>query len=46
MQSTWNIATNKNPFLTNVLRAKYFPIESFWNATNYGRRSIFWSSIL
>jgi hypothetical protein len=45
MHSSWNIATNKNPFLSNVLKAKYFPTDSFWNATNKGPRSIFWSSI-
>jgi hypothetical protein len=46
MQSAWNIVTNKNPFLSNVLKAKYYSNESFWNATYHGPRSIFWSSIL
>lgn len=46
IQSAWNTVTNKNPFLTSILKAKYFPNDSFWTATNYGPRSIFWSSVL
>ena len=46
MQSAWNIANNKNPFLTQILKAKYYNNTSFWKANNRGTRSIFWSSIL
>jgi hypothetical protein len=46
IHSAWNVATNKNPFLTNILKAKYFPNESFWKANNQGPKSIFWSSVL
>jgi len=33
----WNIANNKNPFLTAILKAKYYPYDS-WNAPNRGSR--------
>jgi hypothetical protein len=42
----WNIATNKNPLLSAILKAKYHPSASFWNAPNSGPRSMFWSSVL
>jgi hypothetical protein len=29
IHATYNIANNKNPFLTVVLKAKYFPNSSF-----------------
>jgi hypothetical protein len=29
IQSGWNIVTDKNSFLTDILKAKYFPNESF-----------------
>lgn len=45
-QAAWNIVTNKNPFLTSVLKAKYYHNTSFWTANTTGPRSIFWSSIL
>lgn len=41
-----NIATNKNPMLTSILKAKYYPNSSFWTASNSGTRSVFWSSII
>jgi hypothetical protein len=44
-QASWNIVTNKNPFLTSVLKA-YYHNTSFWIANTSGPRSIFWSSIL
>jgi len=46
IHGAWNIATNKNPFLTVILKAKYFHNSPFWTATADGPRSIFWSSIL
>lgn len=46
IHSAWNIANNKNPFLTTILKAKYFPSNSFWTAPNRGPRSIFWSSVM
>lgn len=46
IHSAWNIADNKNPFLTKVLKAKYFPNYSFWTASNTASKSIFWSSIM
>lgn len=45
IESAWNVATNKNPFLSAILKAKYYPNDSFWNAPNTGSRSIYWSSV-
>jgi len=45
-QAAWNIATQKNPMLSAVLKAKYYPDSSFWTSTATGTKSIFWSSIL
>jgi hypothetical protein len=45
-QATWNIVTNKNPFLSSVLKAKYYHDTSFWTTKTKGPRSVFWSSIL
>lgn len=44
--SAWLVATNKDPFLTSVLKARYFPNNSFWRASCSGTRSVFWSFIL
>jgi len=41
-----SLATNKNPFLQQIIKAKYYPTSSFWNATNNVPKSAFWSSIL
>ena len=45
-QASWNIVTNKNSFLTSILKAKYFPNSAFWTATTTGPRSMLWSSIM
>jgi len=36
IHSAWNVATNKNPFLTAILKAKYYPNHSFWTAPTNG----------
>jgi len=46
IHSAWNIATNKNPLLSDILKAKYHPSDSFWNSPAKGPRSIYWSSIM
>jgi len=46
IQAAYNIAIEKNPMLTVVLKAKYFHNKSFWTANTNGPRSIFWSSIM
>jgi hypothetical protein len=46
IQSAWNVATNKNPFLSAILKSKYFPDSTFWTAPTTGFRSTYWSSIL
>jgi hypothetical protein len=32
IQSAWNVATNKNPFLSSILKAKKYPNNTFWTA--------------
>lgn len=46
IHAAYDIANNKNPFPTVVLRAKYFHNNSFWTAKSNGTRSNFWSSIM
>jgi hypothetical protein len=46
IHSAWNIANNKNIFLSDILKSKYFPNASFWNASDKGPRSVFWSSVM
>jgi hypothetical protein len=46
INTAWNLITDKNPFLSNILKAKYHPNSSFWTATSAGPRSVFWSSVL
>ncbi|WVZ70245.1 hypothetical protein U9M48_018925 [Paspalum notatum var. saurae] len=43
--SAWMVAAQKDSFLSNVLKAKYYPHTSFWKAPSTGSRSVFWSSI-
>jgi hypothetical protein len=45
IHTAWNIVTHKNPFLSNIMKAKYYP-NSFWTAPASGPRSVFWSSVL
>jgi hypothetical protein len=46
IHSAWNIANNKNIFLSDILKSKYSPNASFWNASDKGPRSVFWSSVM
>jgi hypothetical protein len=46
IQTAWNVITNKNPILSNVIKAKYYPHSSFWTSTTTGPRSVFWSFVL
>jgi hypothetical protein len=46
IQAAWNVATEKNPMLTTVLKAKYYPNSSFWKVTNNTTKYVFWSTIL
>ena len=46
IHSAWNVATNKNPFLTAILKAKYYPNHSFWTAPTNGTWSVYWSSVM
>jgi hypothetical protein len=41
IHSAWNIANNKNIFLSDILKSKYFPNASFWNTSDKGPRSVF-----
>jgi hypothetical protein len=44
--ASWNNVTNKNNFLTIILKAKYFLGNSFWTSKADGPRSVFWALIL
>nr|TKW01003.1 hypothetical protein SEVIR_8G148566v2 [Setaria viridis] len=46
LHSAWLIVSNKDPFLSSVLKAKYFPNTSFWRAACHGTRFAFWSSVM
>jgi len=46
VHAAWNVATGKNPFLSAILKAKYFHNTSFWLASNTTTKSVFWYSIL
>lgn len=42
----WNVVNNKNPFLTAILKAKYYPNDSFWSAPHKAYKSVYWSSVM
>jgi hypothetical protein len=44
IRSAWNIATNKN--IVAILKAKYYPDNTFWTASNTTFIFVYWSSIL
>ena len=46
LNAAWHIATQKDPYLSAILKAKYYPNTSFWLSKNSSTKSIFWSSIL
>jgi hypothetical protein len=41
LATAWNVASQKNPMLSTVLKAKYFPYSSFWTANNTSTKPIF-----
>jgi hypothetical protein len=46
LNAAWKVATGKNQFLSDILKAKYHPNTSFWKAGNSQCKSAFWSSIM
>jgi hypothetical protein len=46
MNVAYNIVTNKNPLLSAVIKAKYYPNSSFWTVPNSTTKLAFWSSVL
>ena len=46
LNAAWKVATGKNEFLSDILKAKYHPNTSFWKAGNSQCKSVFWSSIM
>jgi hypothetical protein len=46
VHSAWNIANNKNLFMSAIIKAKYYPNDSFWTAPNTASMSIYWSSAM
>ena len=45
LNAAWKIATGKNQFLSEVLKAKYYPNTSFWKSGNHSTKSAFWASV-
>ncbi|KAJ1277169.1 hypothetical protein BS78_05G274300 [Paspalum vaginatum] len=45
LHSAWMIVNGKDPFLTSILKSKYFHNSSFWKCNMNGPKSVFWSSI-
>jgi hypothetical protein len=41
LKSAWHIATEQNPYLTAVLKSKYFPSSSFWTADANHPKTVF-----
>lgn len=46
LNSAWRIVANPEEQVSQVLKGKYFPNTSFWNASINTAKSVFWSSIL
>jgi hypothetical protein len=46
IHTAWNIVMDKNPFLSNIMKAKYYPNSSFWTSPTSRPKSVFWSSVL
>ncbi|WVZ83225.1 hypothetical protein U9M48_030394 [Paspalum notatum var. saurae] len=45
LHSAWMIVNGKDPFLTSILKSKYFHNSSFWKCNMNGPKSVFRSSI-
>ena len=45
LNAVGKIAIGKNQFLSDILKAKYYPNSSFWLAGNHSTKSAFWASI-
>ncbi|KAJ1265331.1 hypothetical protein BS78_08G068500 [Paspalum vaginatum] len=45
LHSAWMVVSGKDPFLTGILKSKYYPNASFLKSNQHTRRSVFWSSI-
>jgi hypothetical protein len=41
IQSAWNVATNKNPFPSAIVKAKYYPNNTFWTSPTTGPCSVY-----
>ena len=46
IKMAWSIASHQDPYLSAILKAKYYPSNSFWTAPLHTPRPIFWASIL
>lgn len=40
IHAAWNIASNKDSFLTSILKSKYFPNSNFWKAPSTSSRDL------
>jgi hypothetical protein len=41
IHSSYNVVTDKNPFLSAILKVKYYPNNTFWTAPTIGPRSVY-----
>jgi hypothetical protein len=41
LNTAWRIATDKDEYLTTILKSKYYPDKSFWTADKNKPKSIF-----
>ncbi|CAN6177724.1 unnamed protein product [Urochloa humidicola] len=46
LKMAWSIVSQQDPLLSAILKAKYYPNNSFWTAPMHTPRSLFWASIL
>ena len=46
IHTAYNIANCKDPFLSAILKSKYYSHNSFWRTTNNSSKYVFWSSLM
>lgn len=46
LNSAWRLVTNPQDQIAQILKGKYFPNSSFWDAPNNTSKSVYWSSVL
>lgn len=46
LNSAWRLITNPHEQMAQILKGKYFPNSSFWEASKNISKSVYWSSVL